>query len=484
MYFFKKHLKKIVPIFMAIALISSILVVGTLSPNATGTGSGLAQWALNAYKSHWKYVYGGSTPGAVDCSGLIYSYCGGARSGSEQLSSATASGNVSEGIPRVHGLGLYQPGHVGVYVGNGMAVDARDESSGVCYQSTATKNWTKWFKLAAVTYPDTGWVKYNGKYFYYENGQYIVNTTRTIDDETFKFSSSGESDKTPENIEAKAEETILELGTKGDEVKKLQKRLSELGYYKDTVTGYFGEATESAYKKFQKTAGIEVNGIADENGLGLLFSDEAPKAGSKKNTDEAPIKIGEESDKVTEVQEQLSKLKYFKDDCTGYFGEITKAAVKNFQKANSLEITGVVDEATKELLFDDNASVNPKFDESGAVEVTPAKSSETKTVKKSVAVKTLAKSAKSNAETAQQVVVKTNKVSQKALSADSGKKKVSAISVTEEKNTGFLLWMLLVLGIAVFVSGTMFIFNHRRKKVYSGAHTKSKKKNNVTVRYW
>ena len=41
---------------------------------AKGTGAGLAEWALNAYNSGWSYVYGGSTPGAVDCSGLIYSY--------------------------------------------------------------------------------------------------------------------------------------------------------------------------------------------------------------------------------------------------------------------------------------------------------------------------------------------------------------------------------------------------------------------------
>ena len=30
-------------------------------------------------------------------------------------------------LPDVPGIGLYTPGHVGVYVGNGMAVSARNE---------------------------------------------------------------------------------------------------------------------------------------------------------------------------------------------------------------------------------------------------------------------------------------------------------------------------------------------------------------------
>lgn len=485
MYFLKRHTKKIIPVIMALVLICSICIVGTLSPSATGTGSGLAEWALNAYKSHWKYVYGGSAPGAVDCSGLIYSYCGGARSGSEQLSSAKSSGSVSSGIPRVHGLGLYQPGHVGVYVGNGMAVDARDEESGICYQSVATKSWTKWFKIAAVTYPTTGWIKFNDKYYYYENGQYIVNTSRTIDGKTFKFSSSGESDKTPDNIEAKAEDTVLSLGSKGDEVEKLQKRLADLGYYKDEVTGYFGEATETAYKAFQKNAGLKVNGTADEDGLGVLYSDKAPKADQKKSG-EYSAKIGDENDKVTAIQEQLVKLKYFDDECTGYYGERTAAAVKKFQKENELKATGKVDEATADKLFNDDTSKNSTYKSKGAVEVNHVtkKTSKAKPKTLTTASGTLTKSAKSNAETAQKVVSMTNKVSRKALSGESTNKKVTAISVTEEKNTNFVYIMLLVFGIVVFVSLVMLVINTRRKAFYSGTHTKSRKKENMTVRYW
>ena len=105
MKFITKHYKKILPVIMATILIISICVVGSLAPSANGTGAGLAEWAVKAYKEGWKYVYGGSAPGAVDCSGLIYSYCGGARGGNEQLNTATESGNVSffpSAIPSIY----------------------------------------------------------------------------------------------------------------------------------------------------------------------------------------------------------------------------------------------------------------------------------------------------------------------------------------------------------------------------------------------
>ncbi|MCH5304818.1 MAG: hypothetical protein J1E41_08145, partial [Ruminococcus sp.] len=62
-------------------------------------------------------------------------------------------------------------------------------------------------------------------------------------------------------------------------------------------------------------------------------------------------------------------------------------------------------------------------------------------------------------------------------------KKVASISTTDEKNTTFLLWMFLVIGLAAVVTGLTFTFN-RRRAAYSGNHTKGRKKDNITVRYW
>lgn len=51
-------------------------------------------------------------------------------------------------------------------------------------------------------------------------------------------------------------------GSKGDEVKKVQKKLSELGYYKDNIDGIYGKNTQNAVTKFQKSVGITADGIA------------------------------------------------------------------------------------------------------------------------------------------------------------------------------------------------------------------------------
>ncbi len=197
-------------------------------------GTCRAEYCLNAYDEGWSYVWGGTTPGAVDCSGLIWSYCGGNRM--SMLSDAQENGRdwgyVSNGVPRVHGLGLSRPGHVGVYIEDGMEVDARGDEYGVCYQEIGGwNNWDCWFKLTAVTYPENGWEEFNGNYYYYEDGEYIVNTSREIDGTTYYFDSKGHSGTTPTDTSAtvssssnsgssKSSTSLLRYGSSGNEVEK------------------------------------------------------------------------------------------------------------------------------------------------------------------------------------------------------------------------------------------------------------------------
>lgn len=499
-----KHINKIVPVFLVLVLIGGMCLVGSLAPSASGTGAGLAEWAMKAYKENWKYKYGGEAPKEVDCSGLIYSYCGGARTSEEQLKSATESGKVSSGIPRVHGLGLFQPGHVGVYVGNGMAVDARDKKSDMCYQSTAAKSWTKWFKLSAVTYPDNGWVKYNGKYYYYENGEYVVNTKRFIDGKTYNFSSTGESAEIPEstkkivNNESEAvmeeeknpddDKIIIKSGTTSQAVKKLQERLSEIGFYSGPVTGYFGDETKKAYKAFEKVEGVEVDGEVSNKDFDTVNSDEAATSDIVDKDDPDTVSVGDNDKAVSKIQKKLAKLKYYNREMTGYYGPATKKAVKQFQKDNSIDTTGIVGKATKSKLFSDKAKVNPVFSKKTNAAASSAKAA----AKTSGSVKSanpvvseaVKKDVKSGVKVAHNVVLKTTKISKKALSGANSAKKADIVSNVEEKNTNFMQIMLIVIGIAVFVSGVVFILNHRKKKVYSAAHTRVRRKNNATVRYW
>lgn len=294
---FQKTGKAVISLLLAVAIIFSILAVGTVSAfAATSTGVGLSAYCLNAYYEQWDYVWGGATPGAVDCSGLIYSYNGVGGIRTDMLASSNEWGYVSNGIPRIHGLGLHMPGHVGVYVGNGLEVDARSSYYDMCYGSIYDLNWVEWFKIYGVSYPTTGWVLYNGDSYYYENGQYVVSTSRTLDGVKYTFGSDGVSNIDPpssaysqtdysstsggssngSSSNTSKDDGILRVGSEGSKVEKLQKDLKAAGYYDEEVTGYFGQYTESCVKQFQKDMGLLVDGEVGPYTLAALASYEAP----------------------------------------------------------------------------------------------------------------------------------------------------------------------------------------------------------------
>ena len=162
------------------------------------TGIGMAEWALKAYNEKWSYSYGGSKAGAVDCSGLIRSYCNGKGGGAaDLLEASTVNGPISS-LPRIHGLALWTSGHVGVYVGkdstgDDIVVDARNKDKDMCKGSVLHASWSpwvKWFKINMVEYPTTGWFTFNGKKFYYENGEFVVGK-HVVDGKEYDFGKDG-----------------------------------------------------------------------------------------------------------------------------------------------------------------------------------------------------------------------------------------------------------------------------------------------------
>ena len=55
---------------------------------------------------------------------------------------------------------------------------------------------------------------------------------------------------------------VLKQGSNGGEVKELQRRLKEWGYYNGAVDGIYGKGTVEAVKSFQKKNGLKADGIA------------------------------------------------------------------------------------------------------------------------------------------------------------------------------------------------------------------------------
>jgi len=498
-----KSIKRILSITIIIALLACICVMSTVSSSASGTGAGLAEWSLNAYYSGWSYVYGGATPGAVDCSGLIYSYAGGQRTGNAQLNNSSYTGSISGGIPRIHGLGLWKPGHVGVYVGDGMAVDARGSQYGVCYESVYTHGWTTYFKVPGVSYPTNGWVKFNGSKYYYENGQYLANTTKTIDGVSYTFSSSGKcssngavsedaSNSSSSSDTATTQSSSLKKGSSGEKVEKLQKRLSELGYYNGPIDGHFGDGTEEAFMLFQETCGLYVDGIAG-NDVNYLYADDAPayeeptleienkkddeelaQTAAENNDDEdkeekeeetpASFSKGDYHEEIIKIQDRLISLSYYDGVADGSFGTMTEKAIKDFQGANGITQSGVADEFTLEMLFSNLAVEKTITDEpTEELEVVDSEIPES-----ALNAKPLVEKATEEA-VATEVAVETNKLSEKALAGISST--MSFESDANGNNFQFIFW----LAVMIIVMSITFAVVHAVEKKKNGKKATSKK---------
>lgn len=67
------------------------------------------------------------------------------------------------------------------------------------------------------------------------------------------------------------------LGSKGEEVRRIQERLQALGIYRGPLDGDFGGGTEAAVKLFQQREGLDVDGIVGPITWGKLVGGEAPR---------------------------------------------------------------------------------------------------------------------------------------------------------------------------------------------------------------
>lgn len=486
-------IKRALALFLILAVILTISVASGTSFAAAGTGIGLSEHVLNAYYSGWSYVYGCATEGAVDCSGLIYMYAGGDRCA--MIDYCQDSGYVSDGVPNIHGLGLYQPGHVGVYVGNGMAVDARSSDYGICYESVYSKNWTMWFKHETIAYPDTGWEYFSGNYYYYEDGEYLTDAYITVDGIEYYLDPSGACTSTPGDTGALAdtpsdyeaeEETVstevdeyIRLGSTDERVSTIQLRLQELGFYDYEITGYYCELTEAAYMDFQTAAGLYADGIAGPYEIEILLSDSAPVAETEEEETEPETEETEEetqaeeeisysngdfSDGIYEIQAELSQLGYFNDDATGYFGDLTESAVADFQSQNGLEPTGMVDELTYAAIFSSTALENPNANKPEDAETLtpPAKEDkEDATAPTGTTEPAATKPAKiSSSSACEEVTLKSAELAAKALEG------IEFESVDADKDSSrsgsFIIWLLVMIA---FMSGAFwFVYSNEKKK--------------------
>ena len=102
----------------------------------------------------------------ADCAGFIKGYCwynpetdsvsyatnGMPDLGANQMyQTATVKGPIST-MPEIPGLAVWHQGHIGVYIGNGYAIEAMGTRYGVVKTRVAARSWTHWLKIPYINY--------------------------------------------------------------------------------------------------------------------------------------------------------------------------------------------------------------------------------------------------------------------------------------------------------------------------------------------
>ena len=90
-----------------------------------------------------------------------------------------------------------------------------------------------------------------------------------------KSSKSAHTAAAQEYVQDAVETAVLRQGSKGGEVKEVQRRLKLWGYYNGSVDGVFGAGTRSAVIAFQKKNGLTADGVVGKStykALGMTSS--------------------------------------------------------------------------------------------------------------------------------------------------------------------------------------------------------------------
>ena len=161
-------------------------------------------------------------------------------------------------------------------------------------------------------------------------------------------------------------QTSLKLGSTGQEVRNVQKKLKELGFLKGNVDGDFGTATEKAVKEFQKQYGLTVDGKVGPNTLAKLSTARAtakPAVTATPRPTPTPaynantyLQYGSSGSQVKQMQERLISLGYLVGVATSHFDYATEAGVKAFQRRNTSYTDGIAGRETLKTLYSSSAS--------------------------------------------------------------------------------------------------------------------------------
>ncbi|HPR77262.1 MAG TPA: peptidoglycan-binding protein [Candidatus Limiplasma sp.] len=159
--------------------------------------------------------------------------------------------------------------------------------------------------------------------------------------------------------------TTVKKGDKSDDVKKVQQRLADLGYFSGSISGKFDDATETALKAFQKKNKLSQDGVCGAQTRTVLFginpiyavATSTPAADATSTpvviTHDTTVTIqsGSRGAAVLALQKRLVELKYYSSRLDGVYLEDDIQAVRSFQKNNNLTVDGKAGYQTQSVLY-------------------------------------------------------------------------------------------------------------------------------------
>ena len=169
-----------------------------------------------------------------------------------------------------------------------------------------------------------------------------------------------------------APEPVLEPGDTGDEVRRLQARLTQLAWFTPPTTGRYDATTRVAVRQFQGKRGLHRTGVVDPTTWRRLVTlTRAPSREETFNLAGPPIhQVGDRGAPVRVVQARLRQLAWYAGDVTGSYDARTVSAVTGFQDKRHVPATGRVDRRTLDLL--EQMTHDPTADELANREPDPA----------------------------------------------------------------------------------------------------------------
>ncbi|MBR6786601.1 MAG: peptidoglycan-binding protein [Clostridia bacterium] len=149
-------------------------------------------------------------------------------------------------------------------------------------------------------------------------------------------------------------EVLYKEGDSSEEVKKIKDRMFDLGYYNTKSShNQFNATMTERVKLLQKMNDLEQTGVIDEELYALIFSDACR---DKNGRIQGELRQGDNNDRVLALKKRMQELLYFNYgvSMSSSYNTTMTERVKQLQKVNGLEETGIVTKELYDFIMSDN----------------------------------------------------------------------------------------------------------------------------------